>query len=66
MNVAHDDVLDIDRESLLARGLLVVSRARLDRRVLHKIIDDIPSLHKPALHGLRELHVPEQSPLAVA
>ena len=42
LNVAHDDVLDIDRESLLARGLLVVSRAELDRRVRQRVLDDIP------------------------
>ena len=42
LNVAHDDVLDIDRESLLARGLLVVNRAKLDRCVRDKVLDDIP------------------------
>ena len=45
LNVAHDDVLDVERESLLARVPLVVSRAKLDRCVRHKVLDDIPSLH---------------------
>ncbi len=55
LNVAQDDVLDnasrhhhgIDRESLLARGLLVVSRAKLDRCVRDKFLDDIPLAAKP-------------------